>query len=267
MLKNEILCWARKIGLMPLLDRVYFFLNKFWFIKKNKRFKKNNPSVKIPPDYMIYESFRLDYKNYYDDGRDSAAWLVKQWADCISLDNLKILDWGCGPARVIRHLPEFLPNSQLFAVDYNRQTIEWCKENIEGIQFIKNELEPPLPFPDSSFDLIYALSVFTHLSKENHYKWIEELDRLLKPGGILFFTTQGDSFKSKLTESEKKRFSKKLLVVRDNVKEGHRLFSTFHPMEFIQSLFSERWKVLKFIQGTMQNWGPEQDTWMVQKTK
>jgi ubiquinone/menaquinone biosynthesis C-methylase UbiE len=265
MLKNEILNWFRKTGLMPLFDRLYFFLNKIYFIKKNRRFRKDNPLVKIPPDYMIYENFRMDYANYYNDGRETAAWLIQQWSCYLSLDNLKIFDWGCGPARVVRHLPEFLPQSKIYASDYNEQTIEWCKQNIPGIEFIKNSLEPPLPFHDQSFDIIYALSVFTHLSQGNHHKWIEEMYRLLKPGGIFLLTTQGNIFVDKLMRTEKKKFSQGALVVRGKVKEGHRSFSAFHPKEFMQSIFTNNWQVLKFTEGVMQNWGPEQDTWIIQK--
>ena len=265
MLKKRILYWVRKTGLMPLFDRLYFFFNKIYFIKKNKRFIKTHPLVKLPPDYMIYEAFRMDYETYYNDGRDTAAWLVQRWSDYSSLVDSKILDWGCGPARVVRHLPDFLPQSKIYASDYNLQTIEWCKENIPGIEFIKNNLEPPLPFDDHFFDIVYALSVFTHLSEENHYKWMDEMYRLLKPGGMFLLTTQGSIFIDKLSEMEKKEFSQGLLVVRNNVKEGHRSFSAFHPKAFMQSVFSDRWKVLKFTKGTMHSWGPEQDTWIIQK--
>jgi SAM-dependent methyltransferase len=265
MRKNEISNWFREIGLMPLFDRIYFFLNRVYFIKKNKRFRKEHPLVKIPPDYMIYESFRMDYANYYYDGKDTASWLVQQWSSYLPSGDLKILDWGCGPARVARHLPDLLPRSKIYGSDYNDQTIDWCKENIRGIEFIKNNLEPPLSFSDHFFDVIYALSVFTHLSQENHYKWIAEMYRLLKPGGIFLLTTQGNIFVDKLMKTEKEKFSQGALVVRDKVKEGHRSFSAFHPKEFMQSIFSDKWKVLKFAEGAMQEWGPEQDTWIIQK--
>jgi SAM-dependent methyltransferase len=267
MAKSDISNWFRKTGLLPFFDRLYFLLNKFWFRKKNKRFRKENPLVEMPPDYLIYESFRMDYTVYYKDGKDTAAWLMQQWSEFLPSNNLNILDWGSGPARVVRHLPYFLPESRIYAADYNEQTIQWCKQNISGIEFVKNDLEPPLSFHDHYFDVIYALSVFTHLSLQNQNKWMDEIYRLLKPGGIFLFTTQGHVFTDKLSAKEKRTFLQGLPIVRGQVKEGHRSFTVFHPKPFMQSILSDRWKVLKLIEGEMQNWGPEQDTWIVQKSK
>ncbi|MGZ5191358.1 MAG: hypothetical protein ACXWCZ_10085, partial [Flavisolibacter sp.] len=89
--------------------------------------------------------------------------------------------------------------------------------------------------------------------------------RITKPGGYLLITTQGESFSNKLSEKEKTDFSNGALVIRDKVKEGHRSFSAFQPEIFMQSFFSVEWKIVKFIKGKIENWGPEQDTWIVQK--
>ena len=89
--------------------------------------------------------------------------------------------------------------------------------------------------------------------------------RILKPGGILLLTTQGEAFKQKLTIAEKSTFERGKVVVRDKVREGHRSFSAFQPEAFMQTLFSDAFKVLKFEKGDLFDWGPEQDTWIVQK--
>ncbi len=77
----------------------------------------------------------------------------------------RICEWGCGPARTIRHLAGELADRTpvLFGTDYNSETIAWCRRNIAGVTFEVNGLEPPLPFPAAWFDAVYALSVFTHL--------------------------------------------------------------------------------------------------------
>jgi SAM-dependent methyltransferase len=49
---------------------------------------------------------------------------------------------------------------------------------------------PPLEFEDASFDLAWAISVFTHLT-DNSIPWLLELHRLLKPGGTLIATYMG----------------------------------------------------------------------------
>jgi len=261
----KLLFWIRKLRLMQGFDKFYFLFNKIRFNKKNRRFKKEHPLVKLPPDYTMYEAYQLDYENYFNDGNDTAAWIAAQLSDYVSFDDKKILDWGCGPARIVRHLPALLPHSKIYGSDYNVNTITWCKENIPDIEFITNRLEPPFPVTNDFFDIVYALSVFTHLSKQNHTKWMNELFRMIKPGGIFLITTQGNAFLDKLTKNERQQFLEGEIVIRSDVKEGHRSFSAFQPEKFIQSVISTQWRVLKFVQGTIQNWGPEQDTWILEK--
>lgn len=181
--------------------------------------------------------------------------------------NLKILDWGCGPGRIIRHLPEFLGDScTFFGTDYNAGSIQWCTENLQNINFNLNGIEAKLPYPDNFFDFIYGLSVFTHLSEENHYSWRKELFRILKHDGILFITTQGDNFKIKLTPKELYKFEKGELVVRGNVKEGHRTYSAFQSDVFMKQLFENDGRILEHIKQVpiVGKYLP-QDIWIVQK--
>jgi ubiquinone/menaquinone biosynthesis C-methylase UbiE len=55
-----------------------------------------------------------------------------------------------------------------------------------------NEALPPLPYPDASFDLIYAVSVFTHLDEERQFLWLAELRRVCMPGGMVVLSLHGD---------------------------------------------------------------------------
>ena len=255
----------RKAGLMNALDRLRFFLHRLRNKSKNEKFIKAHPGIKLPPDYTLYESYRLDYSNYYDNRKNTAQWLAKELSINLPTEPKKILDWGCGPARVVRHLPDHLQDADIYATDYNEQTIQWCRENIPDVKFSVNSIEPPLNFPDIFFDAIYGLSVFTHLSEKNHFTWVKELFRILKPGGILLITTQGQAFTDKLTSKEKEIFAQGEIVVRGKVKEGHRTYSAFHPEKFMLNLFSDHWKMLKFLKGTAEDYGPEQDLWIIQK--
>jgi SAM-dependent methyltransferase len=265
MLKNKALYWLRKLRLMHLVDRINFFLHRYQHRSGNKKFRKEHPGIKLPPAYVLYEAHRMDYDSYYKEGRNTAAWVVKQLSAYIPDGHIKILDWGCGPARVVRHLPELLPLAGIYGSDYNPETIAWCRQNIAGVEFNLNTISPPLPYKDNFFHAIYALSVFTHLSVSSHYEWISELARILRPGGILLLTTQGEAFTIKLTEAEKRTFHEGKLVVRDKVLEGHRSFSAFQPESFMNKFFSGSFNLLKLEKGELFEWGPEQDAWIVQK--
>jgi len=264
-MRSRLFLWIRGLGLTQGVDKAYFYFNKIRFFKKNRKFRKEHPSVILPRDYSIYESYRLDYKDYVDDGRETAAWLVKELAHYVSFSDKRLLDWGCGPGRVVRHLPAFLPFAKIYGADYNTSTIAWCNQHIGGVEFVLNTLHPPMPFDGDYFDIAYALSVFTHLSEDSHHEWVNELHRILKPGGVFLFTTQGSAFLSKMVKHEREQFQGGALVVRGRTKEGHRSFTAFQPEQFVRSLFSARWRVLKFTEGKQQEWGLEQDTWIVQK--
>jgi hypothetical protein len=264
-LRSEILEWIRKSGWMQGFDRLFYGLNKLRFSSRNRKFKKANPGIPLPPDYMLYEAYRLDYGQYIDDGRNTAAALVREISAYADLSQAYILEWGCGPARIVRHLPTLLPGATIHGTDYNKETIDWCSKNIEGVSFNSNELDPPLNYSSRHFHLVYGLSVFTHLSGQNHYRWMDELYRIIKTGGILYLTTQGKAFLYKLTETEQKLFTAGKIVERARVKEGHRSFSAFQPESFMHTLFSDKWEVLKFTPGKEESWGPGQDSWLLRK--
>ena len=52
--------------------------------------------------------------------------------------------------------------------------------------------QPSLPFEDSSFDLIYAVGVFSQVF-EGWHQWAVELRRVLKPGGYFFMSYAGQT--------------------------------------------------------------------------
>ncbi len=250
---------------MQLSDYLHFVYQKMKNRSGNRTFKLNNPDVVLPPDYMIYESFQMSYEYYYNDSLDTAKWLIGYFEKYIELKNIKILEWGCGPARIIRHLPKLLDRScEIYGSDYNHKTIDWCKKNIHDINFSINDLQPPLEYESNFFDIIYATSVFTHLSEEMHYAWIEELKRVCKPNRIIFLTTHGDNCKPKLTDEELNLFEAGKLVVRGNVREGHRTFAAYQPPQFMQKLFSDV-KILEHVTREPEGNYIPQDIWIVRK--
>ncbi len=69
--------------------------------------------------------------------------------------------------------------------------IEWCGKNMAA-HFAKCGSEPPLVYSDRTFDCVYAISVFTHLSDAHQIHWLREIYRIVTPGGILMMTVHGE---------------------------------------------------------------------------
>jgi len=266
MKRGQISNMLRRFKLIYFTDWLRYYMQKSKNRKINKVFRSENPEVKLPPDYLIYESFQINYQKYYTESIDTAKWLANHFKKYIELKDKRILDWGCGPGRIIRHLPTLIGNGcEYFGTDYNKKSIDWCSKNLSDVKFNRNSLTAQLPFADNFVDVIYGISIFTHLSKQLHFDWYNELYRILKPNGIMFLTTQGDNFKVKLTDTELKIYNDNSLVVRGNVKEGHRTFSAFHPKEFMKKLFYNA-EILEHIETKPDKggWLP-QDIWIIKK--
>jgi ankyrin repeat protein/SAM-dependent methyltransferase len=103
-----------------------------------------------------------------------------------------ILDFGCGSARVLRWFRDLIPAASLSGCDINAEAIQWCSENVSFARFANNGPLPPLPYPSGSFDLVYGVSVFTHLDEEYQSMWLAELQRITKPGGVILMTVHGE---------------------------------------------------------------------------
>ena len=117
----------------------------------------------------------------------------------------RVLDVGCGIGRMARVLAsELAPPGSYDGFDVVAAGIEWCRERYgrPGVtrvpfRFTHADLHHPLynpggtgsaetyrfPYPDSSFDLVIATSVFTHLLEDAAAHYVAELARVLAPGG------------------------------------------------------------------------------------
>lgn len=238
MLKQTVSHILRSFGLAKAADNIRYSYMYIRMYTKNKDFKRKYPSVKLPDDYIMYESFQLDYFKYYIGSQEDAIDIITLVKPYINLNRINLLDWGCGPARIIRHLPGILGlDNAYFATDYNAKTINWCRNSFVDIEFVKNDLQPPLPYEDSFFDFIYGISVLTHLSKEYQYEWCVELNRILSRKGIICLTTAGEAFREKLTKDEITIFDSGEIVTRGNVTEGHRTYASFHPPLYMKNMF------------------------------
>jgi len=113
-----------------------------------------------------------------------------------------VLDFGCGCGRLCRYLAMRPDLWTVHACEVNSAHVSWLETSIPAVRPILSPLEPPLPYEDSQFDLVYALSVFSHLPPERAVPWLTELRRILKPSGLLIFTTHGAAALEKAAVSE-----------------------------------------------------------------
>src|SRR5580658_3748576 len=228
----------RDFGLLPTADRLKFELARRTWRSRNQAFVRSNPGFAVPPEDLAFDALnRVDWQSYHDVGLHHA----QAFAGIIRREtrgkSLCILEWGCGPGRLIRHMGELLRDRapRLTGTDYNPRSIAWCKANLPGIEFIDNALLPPLPVPDETFDATYNFSVFTHLSPEVQISWARELWRVLKPGGLLVCTTHGDHYRYLLAGTDEvARYDSGDVVIQAQYGEGRKWFLAIHPPSFVR---------------------------------
>lgn len=173
-----------------------------------------------------------------------------------------VLDFGCGCGRVTRYWSD--SPGVVCGSDVSDKAIEWCRRNLPFARFERNGLAPPLVFDDESFDLVYGLSVFTHLTADLQLAWRDELRRVLRPGGLLLLTTHGRSYLPRLTDAERARFDRGQLVVRWDAAVGTNLCSAYHPERYLRMTFAEGFSFLQLEpEGARGN--PTQDLVLLRK--
>jgi SAM-dependent methyltransferase len=238
----------RKMHLLQLAD-LFWFLRLYWLGRKaNVEFTTKYTGVPVPPPMLLYDvQGNCDLSGFYYSGQEHAHQISKIIAaEYPTKSSLKILEWGCGPARVLQHLTATDDSVwELWGADYNPRSISWCRQHWPKMHFMQNGLEPPISLESEFFDVIYCISVFTHLSEVRHYQWIAEIVRLLKPGGLFIGTFHGEMFRDSLTDQEQHGFDRGELVIRKKVREGKKDFSAYHCDNFVQNLLAPFVRVIR----------------------
>jgi SAM-dependent methyltransferase len=112
-------------------------------------------------------------------------WMPEEW----TFEGKQVLDFGCGAGRVLRHfLTEAERGTELWGSEIDAASVEWLERHLSPpVKVVLHGERPPIPVEDGHFDLIYAMSVFTHITFE-WSAWMLEMHRLLAEGGLLLAT-------------------------------------------------------------------------------
>jgi SAM-dependent methyltransferase len=228
-----------KRRLLRLLDRAGLLGTAFRSYERLVSLRPNRPtSVDGPPlpprRLMVRVAGTADADWFLRSGRAAYDAIVAH-VPVNELDS--VLDFGCGCGRVTRYWSDF-PGA-VSGSDVSAKAVDWCRDNLGFASFEQNALPPPLAFHDESFDLVYALSVFTHLTTELQLAWRDELRRVLRPGGRLLLTTHGRSYVPRLDAAERERFELGELVVRWGDVPGTNLCSAYHPERYLRETFAQ----------------------------
>lgn len=260
---------VRAVGLLKFADTCKFMLGQARVWPANRRFHVRHPGFATPPPHLAFDALNhFDWERYRETGLQHAGLFARVMREELPLGvPLAVLEWGCGPGRLIRHLADLLPGREisLTGSDYNAESIAWCRRNLQCIEFVENGLNPPLPFREGQFDAIYNFSVFTHLSEAVQLAWAKELQRVLKPGGLLVCTTHGEAYRYLLAaHGEQAAYDNGRLVVQGKYQEGKKWFFAIHPEAFVRDRLLTGWADVRRMAARPED-GILQDVWIARK--
>src|SRR3954447_15844184 len=131
-------------------------------------------------------------EDYRELGRRGREDLISALPEDWSFDGRRVLDFGCGAGRVLRWFAAEAERCEFMGCEIDAPSVAWMEEHLSPpFRVFQSSPEPPLPLEDDSLDLVYAVSVFTHLDA-SWARWLVELHRVLRPDGILIATFLGD---------------------------------------------------------------------------
>jgi SAM-dependent methyltransferase len=245
MLRNVIIRW--RFPLKGLLARAYLrACERYRSRRGQSECNSDAQGLALPPSRLrVVVAGTADLDSFLSSGEAQAGYLRELLADVgRPLDDMnEILDFGCGCGRITRWLGD-LARPHVNGCDYNGELIDWCQQNLPFMRALRTELRPPLPYPDDTFDFLYAFSVFTHLSAELAGLWMSELGRVVKPGGLMWFTIHGASYRERLLPEQRARFDAGEVVVWFPEIEGTNLCGAHWPDAAVERILGSKFEVL-----------------------
>lgn len=260
-MKRPLLQLVARIGLLRPAYRAY---ERLLALRGRRRFSAADGLPVPPPGLIVRVAGTADTDWFLESGRlgfeSIQDTLARQGVRAAELG--AVLDFGCGCGRVTRYWHRVGP--AISGSDLNDDAVDWCRRNLPFARFEVNGLAPPLAFDDASFDLVYGLSVFTHLPEELQLLWMRELARVLRPGGRLLLTTHGERYLERLGPDERARFERGELVTRWEEVAGTNLCAAFHPPAWVRERLTGQLAHVDFVaEGAKGN--PHQDVHLFRK--
>jgi SAM-dependent methyltransferase len=139
-----------------------------------------------------YNDFMFEGTETYLQGTKSAISIIEEALDSChrDLDSISsCLEIGSGYGRLIRQMVQLIPSSKIYACDVIEEAARFCSSEF-GVNYLPSPSMIDGAYGDR-FDLIYLISVFTHIDADTMSKLWSNIVRMLRSGGVVVLTTHG----------------------------------------------------------------------------
>jgi hypothetical protein len=140
-----------------------------------------HPQFSTPDDVASY---------YFANGAESAKKLHDLVERHFDNHDISIMEFASGYGMVSRHIPLEMPTAHVVSCDIHPAAVSFIQESL-GIESVRSTHEPEDLDLGRSFDVVFALSFFSHMPEASFGRWLTALYRHVEPGGILAFTAHG----------------------------------------------------------------------------
>jgi hypothetical protein len=83
------------------------------------------------------------------------------------------------------------PVPSYYACDIDHTSVAFIQKGYPQVQAYTSKFSPPLAYESGFFDMVYSVSIFSHLNMDDQMIWLRELARVTKLGGYVFLSTEG----------------------------------------------------------------------------
>jgi SAM-dependent methyltransferase len=145
-------------------------------------------------DFLLHTVFSGNYTQtvqaYFSGGEDCARRFAALCGEHLQGKPQTILEFASGYGRVARHARRLFPETQWTSSDVHTQAVAFGKD-VLGLDSFLSPRQPANWTAYRTFDVVFALSFFSHMPDKTFGLWLEQLFRSVTQGGLLIFTTHG----------------------------------------------------------------------------
>ncbi len=107
----------------------------------------------------------------------------------------KILDYGTGKGFLLGHILRNFPGVELYACDFTDSLVHEVAAKYKSYPAFKGcELLTTIPssYQENTFDMVFLIETIEHLTDNYLHGTLQEINRILKPGGVIVITTPNE---------------------------------------------------------------------------
>jgi 2-polyprenyl-3-methyl-5-hydroxy-6-metoxy-1,4-benzoquinol methylase len=179
-----------------------------------------------------------------------------------------VLEFACGYGRLTRHLIRRISPSKLTVSDIDQTAVDFVRRSF-GVGGFYASREPEKLIHDRRYDLIIVVSLFSHLPVKRWPGWLRRLEQMLKPQGLLVFSTlPWDTGGAPVPDEQKEAFELGFLYSEQNETRG-RLGGEEYGTAFVTKDFVTKAVSDNLTAGLVNHWpralNGVQDVYVIQR--